>query len=137
MYHGYTKLEKTQQTSLCVCYGRTTFNQSNAVFSIEGGQLRAAIDVTNTGERTGDQVIQLYVGFENSAVDRPRRLLRGFKRVTLQPGERMRVEVSCPVDKLRWYNPATSSWDLEGMIYQAYIGFSSRDEDLIKGDFIL
>jgi beta-glucosidase len=140
MYHGYTKLEKDgRKPAFAFGYGLsyTTFSQSNATFSVEDGQLRAAIDVNNTGERAGDQVIQFYVGFENSAVDRPKKLLRGFKRISLQPGELKRVEISCPVDRLRWYNPATSTWELERMIYQAYIGSSSRDEDLLKGDFSL
>src|SRR5207244_6257283 len=45
-----------------------------------------AVDVTNTGARGGDEVVQLYVRYPHSAVPRPRRDLRGFRRVTLGPG---------------------------------------------------
>lgn len=138
MYHGYTKLEKDGNTpAFAFGFGLsyTSFQQANAAFALQDGQVRADVDVTNTGPREGDQVIQFYVGFENSAVDRPKKLLRGFQRVALQPGETKRVEISCPVDKLRWYNPFTSRWELERMEYQAYIGSSSRDEDLLKGCF--
>jgi beta-glucosidase len=139
-YHGYTRLEKAgAEPAFAFGFGLsyTTFGQSNAAFSIQADQVQGVVDVTNTGHRTGDQVVQFYVGFENSAVDRPKKLLRGFKRVTLQPGEVNRVVIACPIQKLSWYNPATSSWELENMEYQAYIGSSSRDEDLLKGTFSL
>jgi beta-glucosidase len=139
-YHGYTRLEKGgNEPAFAFGFGLsyTTFSQSNAEFAAADGQVQGAIDIANTGQRRGDRVVQFYVGFENSAVDRPKKLLRGFKRVTLQPGEIRRVAIACPVDQLRWYNPATSSWELEAMEYQAYIGCSSRDEDLLKGTFSL
>ena len=80
-------------------------------------------------------MLQLYVGFENSVVDRPKKLLCGFQRVSLQPGETKRVVLTCPVERLRWYNSATSSWELEAMEYQTFIGCSSREEDLLRGTF--
>lgn len=139
-YHGYTRLEKEGiEPAFAFGFGLsyTTFDQDNASFSVVGDRVKASIDVTNTGETTGDQVIQFYVGFENSAIERPKKLLRGFERVSLEPGETKTVWISCPIDKLRWYNPETSSWELELMEYQAYIGCSSRAADLLKGRFRL
>ena len=91
----------------------------------------------NAGKVFGEEVVQLYVGFENSAIDRPKKLLRGFKKVGLKPGETKEAAITCPVEKLRWYNPGTGSWELETMTYQAYIGTSSRAEDLLGGTFSL
>ena len=140
LYHGYTKLEREGHVpAFPFGFGLsyTTFRQANASFEVDGDQVVASVDVTNTGKRVGDQVVQFYVGFENSTVDRPKKLLRGFQRVTLQPGETKRVLISCPIERLRWYNPETSSWELECMEYQAYIGFSSDEKDLLRGAFSL
>ena len=140
LWHGYTKLEKEgHEPAFAFGFGLsyTTFSQSNAAFAVEGDQVRASLEVQNTGERAGEQVVQFYVGFENSAVPRPKKLLRGFKRVHLEPGESKTVVISCPVQKLRWYNPATPGWELEEMEYQAFIGCSSRDEDLLQGTFVI
>src|SRR5690554_1095291 len=86
-YHGYAKLEKEGIEPL-LPYGfglsYTEFEISNPDFSVEGEEVKAACDVENTGDRAGDEVVQLYVGFSNSAVDRPVKLLRGFKRVSLE-----------------------------------------------------
>ena len=62
-------------------------------------------NVKNTGKMDGDEVVQLYVGFENSAVDRPVKQLRGFQRISLKAGEEKKVTVSTPLEKLKWYNP--------------------------------
>ncbi|MBN1685407.1 MAG: fibronectin type III-like domain-contianing protein, partial [Spirochaetales bacterium] len=88
-------------------------------------------------EQTGDEVIQLYIGFENSTVDRPVKLLRGFKRVTLDPDEEREVELFCAGDDLAWYNPDTSRWELEDIEYQGYIGTSASPATLKSGTFRL
>ena len=62
------------------------------------GQLTVSVDVTNTGKRAGDEVVQLYVTHLNSEVERPLKELRGFRRVTLQPGETKTVELRCRVE---------------------------------------
>jgi beta-glucosidase len=136
LYHGYTRMEvEGNQPAFAYGFGLsyTTFSHANASFTVNGDRVDATVEVTNTGDRSGDQVVQFYVGFENSAVDRPKKLLKGFTRVFLVPGETKTVLVSCPVEKLRWYNPASSSWELEHMEYQVYIGSSSKEGDLIKG----
>jgi beta-glucosidase len=139
-YHGYTRLEKNGiEPAYAFGFGLsyTSFEQDKASFQVVGDQVVGSMVVTNGGDRAGDQVVQFYVGFENSAVERPKKLLRGFRRVQLESGESKAVEISCPIDKLRWYNPATASWELERMVYQAYIGCSSRPADLLDGFFAL
>ena len=140
MYHGYTKLEKEgHQPAFAFGFGLsyTTFEVSNPRFALQGAQIIAKVDVKNAGKVFGEEVVQFYVGFDNSAIDRPKKLLRGFKRVGLNPGEIKEVVITCPVERLRWYNSETGSWELESMIYPAYIGASSRAEDLLGGTFSL
>jgi beta-glucosidase len=50
------------------------------------------VDVINVGARAGDEVVQMYVGAEESAVTRPTKLLKGFQRISLRPGESKTVE---------------------------------------------
>ncbi len=135
-YHGYAKLEKEGIEPL-LPYGfglsYTTFEVKDARFSKTDEEVIAICTVTNTGDMDGAEVVQMYVGFKNSKVDRPVKLLRGFARVELKKGESKRVTISCPIDKLRWFNPETDSWELEKMDYQVYIGTSSANKDLLQG----
>ena len=139
-YHGYTKLEKEGIAPLYP-YGfglsYTSFQVSDAAFSVEDGMLKACCKVKNTGKIAGTEVVQLYVGFENSKVDRPVKILRGFRRVSLAPGEEKQVCVECPVDKLAFYNPFSRAMEVEHMVYQAYLGTSADNGDLLKGSFSL
>ncbi len=139
-YHGYTKLEKEGITPL-LPFGfglsYTQFELSSPDFRADGSKVYASCTVKNTGTVDGDQIVQMYAGFRNSHVDRPIKLLRGFTRVELKAGEEKEVTIACPVEKLKWYNPKTSAWELEHMEYELYIGFSSADEDLAKGTVTL
>ena len=93
------------------------------------------MDVTNTGERAGEEVVQLYVGFEGSKVERPVKLLRAFDKVALEPGETKTVPLSVAVEELAWFNPDTNAWEIEPMTYGVFVGPSSRNEDLLRADF--
>ena len=139
-YHGYTRLDKLGITpSLPYGFGLsyTKFDISNAEFSVVEDQIKASCQVKNIGAVAGDEVVQLYIGFSNSRVERPVKVLRGFKRVTLEPGQVVHVQISCPVEKVKWYNPATNGWELEHMDYKVYIGNSSAPHDLITGSISL
>ena len=140
LYHGYTSLEKEGHlAAFAFGYGLsyTTFTLQDARFSVQGDHVDARVMITNTGNHCGAEVIQLYIGFDNSSVDRPKKLLRGFKKVELNPGETSEVLIQCPIETLCRYNQLTHGWELEAMDYQAYIGTSSRTEDLLEGSFRL
>ena len=79
-------------------FGRsyTTFDVSNLRLDRDripasGGEIEVSVDVGNVGDRLGDEVVQLYVRDEDATVARPVRELRGFRRITLAPGERRTV----------------------------------------------
>ncbi len=135
-YHGYTKLDKEGIEPLYP-YGHglsyTTFAVSEASFAAGDGEVSASCKVKNTGAMAGTEVVQMYVGFSNSKVDRPVKLLRGFARVELQPGEEKEVTIACPAEKLAYYNAYTRQMEIEKMKYEVYIGTSAAEKDLLKG----
>ena len=139
-YHGYTKLDKEKRRP-CVPYGfglsYTTFEITSPEVKVSEKDVKMRCILKNTGKVPGDEVVQLYIGFGQSAVDRPVKQLCGFKRETLSPGEIKTVEISCPIEKLQWYNQNTGSWELEHMEYEAYIGNSSDEKDQILVKFTL
>ncbi len=69
-----------------------------------GESARVLVDVTNTGDRAGDEVVQLYIRDEVSSVTRPVKELKGFSRVTLEPGETRTVEFDLGIDHLAFFN---------------------------------
>lgn len=139
-YHGYTKLDK-EGIKPRYPYGfglsYTSFGVSDAAFLVKKDTVYASCKVTNQGKRQGEEIIQMYVGFRNSAIDRPVKLLRGFRRISLEPGESRTVEITCPVEKLMYYNEKTAAFELEHMEYEIYIGTSAAEEDLLKGCILL
>ena len=139
-YHGYTKLEKEGIAPLYP-YGHglsyTTFKVSDAEFGTTEDGVAASCTVKNTGDRAGTEVVQMYVGFSHSKVDRPVKILRGFTRVALNPGEEKKVTITCPAEKLAYYDPYTRQMQVEKMEYELYIGTSEADADLLKGSISL
>ena len=137
-YHGYAKLEKENVEPL-LPYGfglsYTTFAVSDAHFDVDGNDVKASCTVQNTGKIKGDEVIQLYIGFAHSSVDRPVKLLRGFQRITLEPGQKRVVNLTCPIKRLQYFDPESGKWKLEHMSYEGYIGTSSAKSDLLEGTF--
>lgn len=132
-YHGYTRLEKNGVKPL-IPYGfglsYTTFDIAAPTAEVVDGNLVVKTSVTNTGSMDGDEVVQVYVGFQNSKVDRPVKQLRGFQRVSIKAGETVDVTISTPVEKLKWYNPVYRRWELEEMEYPIYVGSSADNDDL-------
>jgi beta-glucosidase len=137
-YHGYIKLDHDgNKAAFPFGFGLsyTKFIQDSMTVQIEDEQIVASVKVTNAGVRKGDQVVQLYIGYDNSTVEREHKLLKGFERVSLNPGESRRIIIKCPYDKIKYYDPETNSWLLEKMEYQVYLGSSSDEDDLLRNSF--
>ncbi|HHY85596.1 MAG TPA: hypothetical protein GYA07_08700 [Verrucomicrobia bacterium] len=109
----------------------TTFRYANLRLSTEevgpDGQIEVSIDITNTGERAGDEVVQLYVRALGSRVTRPQKELRGFERIGLKPGERRTVRFSLPAAKLAFWDETVGRFVVEPGSYEVMIGASSAD----------
>ncbi|MEP6833372.1 MAG: glycoside hydrolase family 3 C-terminal domain-containing protein [Gemmatimonas sp.] len=87
----------------------------------------ASVTVTNTGPRTGDEVVQLYATHMGSQVDRPTRDLRGYQRITLTPGESRVVHFTINAKSLAYWNAATHAWVVENEPVRLDAGASSSD----------
>ncbi len=91
----------------------------------------AMIDVTNTGRREGQEVVQLYIRDLVSSVTRPVKELRGFAKVSLRPGETKTVTLEIPPESLAYYN-IDMKLVVEPGEFEIMAGNSSRDADLQK-----
>jgi beta-glucosidase len=90
-----------------------------------GGAVAVSVDVTNSGGRAGDEVVQLYVRHRGAAVPRPIKELKGFKRITLQPGERKTVTFTLHVNQLGVYDQAMQ-YVVEPGTIEVLVGNSSQ-----------
>ena len=89
------------------------------------GTMTFTVNVTNTGERAGSEVVQLYVTDVKSSLPRPLKELKGFGKVYLKPGESRDVSITIGRDALSFYDDRTSSWTAEPGVFVAQIGTSS------------
>lgn len=92
---------------------------------------RVSVDVTNTGARAGDEVVQMYIRDCISSVTRPVKELKGFERITLAPGETRTVSLDITPGHLAFYN-IDMEYTVEPGRFEIMVGSSSRDEDLQK-----
>ena len=91
-------------------------------------------DVTNTGEREGSAVPQVYVGERNPRVPRPRKELKGFSKVQLKPGETLSVSVPLDARSLAYFDVAGAQWRVDPDVYDVMVGWSSADGDIVLRD---
>jgi len=98
------------------------------------GTLTASVDVTNTGDRPGDEIVQLYLRDDYSSVTRPVKELKDFARISLQPGQTRTVRFTITPDKLRFLDE-----DMQPVVepgtFTVMIGPSSDDKDLKTATF--
>jgi beta-glucosidase len=139
LYHGYRLMDKRSEIpAFAFGFGLsyTTFaldhlQVEKALTGVEG-TLQISAQVRNTGSRTGAEVVQLYVGCRQSAYDRPLKELKGFCKIVLQPGEEQQVTFDLQARALAVWD---GGWVVEPGAYQAWVGTSSRPEDLLEAGF--
>jgi beta-glucosidase len=141
-YHGYRLMDQRGHTpAFAFGYGLsyTTFEYKNLELDraeIDAdGALRVSVEITNSGQVAGEEVAQLYVGYEGSQVERPVKELKGFTKVKLEPGETRRAEFTLPARRLAYYDEGRAGWVVEAMTYQVYVGASSATDALLVGQF--
>jgi len=107
----------------------TTFNVSNLQLSSAtmspNGSVTATADVTNTGSRTGDEVVQLYIHDPTASIEQPVRRLRAFERVTLTPGQTKTVSFKLTSNDVGFYDNFGKFIVEPGQI-DVYVGDSSK-----------
>ena len=86
------------------------------------GRVQASIEVQNVGARAGDEVVQLYLHQQAGSASRPVRELKGFQRVSLQPGEKRTVTFNIGPDERTYWSPQTRGWVLEPERFDVWVG---------------
>lgn len=109
----------------------TTFKYSNLKLDrtemTDQDTLTVSVDVTNTGSRAGKEVVQLYVSDRTGSVRRPLKELKGYEKVSLEPGETKTVTMTLDKRSFAWYSTELHDWYAASGEYEILIGASSRD----------
>lgn len=130
IFVGYRWTEK-QDIKPLFAFGHglsyTKFEYGEAVCSKSGSGFKVSVEVTNVGDREGKEVVQLYIGDDESTLERPVKELKGFKKVSLKPGQTEKVTFDITDDMLKYYDPARGGWTLEKGTFTAYVGAASDD----------
>lgn len=139
IFVGYRYYEK-KKMDVAFPFGHglsyTTFEYSNLRTDkdtmTEGETIQVSVDVTNTGDRAGKEIVQLYVSDLTNAARRPEKELKGFEKVALNPGETKTVTFTVDKRSLAWYNTEIQDWYAASGTYEILIASSSRDIRLTK-----
>ena len=109
----------------------TSFGYSEASVSktkmAADGTVTVSVNVTNTGDREGKEIVQLYIGDDEASVERPVMELKSFRKVSIKPGETVKVSFEVNADMLKYYSEENGGWTLEKGVFTAYIGAASDD----------
>jgi beta-glucosidase len=133
-FHGYRHIDNEKLTpSFPFGFGLsyTTFAYSDLRLETptvdKAGKLVAHVDVTNTGERAGEEVVELYIAVPMSAAERAPKELRAFSRVALDPGQKKTVDLTIRGSELAYWDETKSTFVVEPTTYEVWVGSSSRD----------
>ena len=97
------------------------------------GKITISIPVSNTGSRTGAEVVQLYITDVKSSLPRPVKELKDFKKVSLEPNQSIEIQFEITPDKLMYFDDERHEWVAEAGDFIALIGSSSSDiKDSVK-----
>ena len=91
-----------------------------------GGEIEVSVDVTNAGERDGDEIVQLYIRDRAASISRPVRQLKDFRRVHIPAGETVRVSFTLPAERLGFYD-GEMNYIVEPGWFDVMVGPNSRD----------
>ena len=129
LFHGYRYLDRTNEKPLFPFgfgLSYTQFVVKNFFINRKKESFSVIVVVENVGKMDGDCVLQLYVSCLNSKVERAKKELKGFGRLSLAVNEEMSLEFEVPDTDLCFYDPE-EGWVLESCLYRFSLGFSSED----------
>ena len=128
-YHGYTLFDKKGiEAHFPFGFGLsyTDFAVGTLPCKVDGDVIKVTVTVENIGKVDGDEVLQVYVSSDKKDIDRPVKVLKGFKRVSVKAGESISTEIDVLIDDIKFYNPATAQWELDDS-YTVYVGTDSKN----------
>jgi beta-glucosidase len=108
----------------------TTFEYSDLQIpaTVSAGEdVTVTVTIKNTGQTAGKETIQVYVSDKQSSLIRPKKELKAFQKVTLEPGESQTVTLKLKPRALSFYKPAANAWVAEPGTFEVLVGSSSRD----------
>jgi beta-glucosidase len=113
------------------CFGHglsyTSFAYGAPRVAVAGRRATVTVEVTNTGDRRGSDVVQLYVGDVEASVPRAPRELKGFVKVTLDPGESESIDMALDDRSFAFWDVEVHGWIVEPGTFEIAIGRSSRE----------
>lgn len=130
IYVGYRHFDtKGVKTQFPFGFGLsyTTFKYGKPQIAANGDAWTVSVDVTNTGKCEGKEIVQLYVGDEKCSVDRPKKELKNFAKVSLKPGETKTVSMDITQQDLKFWDETTHAWKAEPGKFKAYVCASAED----------
>lgn len=139
-YRGYEQRGIKPQFPFGYGLSYTSFDYADLTLRPSSGSsatlYEASFTVKNTGARAGSAVPQLYVGAAKARVPRPPKELKGFAKISLEPGESRRVVLPLDVRSFAYYDVASKRWRAEAGTYQVLIGESTA-QIALKGTVTL
>ena len=137
-YRYYTSMNKQPLFPFGLGLSYTTFSFANLQISPDSGtadgQFTVTFDVTNTGQRAGATVAQLYVGDPSAKVKRPVKELKGYQKVHIDPGVSQHVTLTLDKRSLAYWDTNSNDWHVDPGQFTVYVGDSSENTPL-KQDF--
>ena len=133
LYHGYSYLDKNGYTpaypfGFGLSY--TTWEYHEPQLNKQDDHVTVSVTLKNTGDVAGAEVVQVYVGMKQTAIDRQKKLLKGFKKLSLQPGQSTTVSIPVALDDLRYFSNEQRKWIFEPGTYSFYVGSSADEANL-------
>lgn len=126
-YYDWAGKEVLYPFGYGLSYTEFTYEGMEVQWENAAGKGRVNVTITNSGDRAGSEVVQLYIGKEDSGVMRAPKELKGFYKVFLKPGESRTVELLLNKRSFSYYDIRESDWVMEDGDYQIYAAASSRD----------
>lgn len=126
-YRYYDKKRMTVRWPFGHGESYTTFAYSDADVHVQNGRILARVNVTNTGTRAGKETVQLYVADRTGTPGRPEKELKGFVKLSLEPGQTAAAEFELDERSLSWYCERLGDWYAAPGRYDILFAHSSRD----------
>ena len=126
LYVGY-RYYQTAGVPVAFPFGHGLNYTQFAYSDLHADARSATLTVTNTGDRAGAEIVQLYVAKPNAEIFRPAQELKAFAKVQLAAGESKTVTLTLDDKAFRYWNTRTDSWEVEGGTYELRVGASSAD----------
>jgi len=141
-YHGYNLMDKEgYEPAFPFGFGLsyTTYSYENIKVDKniikENEEVKVSVDITNTGKVVGEEIVQLYVGYKDSSVERHVKDLKGFNKIFLKSGETKTITIGLKATELAYYDVNKKDWVVEKIEYIVHIGPSSQTDRLLTTSF--